>query len=144
MMNGNKYNNNANKQGMQGKNKGKKQYYPNQSGGRGAMPSMNMGGQPQQQKRGYYRPRNMNKGQYGGQQPQPQQQQRRQQYYPQPSPMGYGDAPYGMPTYGQPHAAAAYAHPQQPMAAPNVMSANPPPNVSNQGPKRNQPSGNWE
>jgi len=154
----NKYNN-ANKQGMGGqknmgrnKNNGKnspnRKYYPNQNRSQNSMPSSmnNMGG-PQNAKRGYYRPRNQgykqgqnaNKGQYG------QQQQRRgggPPYFPQ-APM-YGDAPYGMPSYGQapqgPY--AANLHPQ--MTASNVMANNAPPNVSNQGPKRNKSLGDWQ
>ena len=104
------------------------------------MQSMNNMGGPQQQRKGYYRPRNnqgykgqqnINKGQYGQQQQQQQQQRRGgATYFPQ-APM-YGDAPYGMPAYGQPpHGGYAPVNIHQPMQ--NNPNPNPPPNVSAQG-----------
>jgi len=140
MMNGNKPQN-------VGRSNKQKRYYPNQQ--QRSMPAMNQmsGGGVQPQKRGYYRPRNMNKGGYPSQQPQaqpqqPQQQQPRRQYYAQQQPM-YADAgPYGMPAYGQ-HAAAYGAPPpqvHQPMAPSNVLPSNPP----MQGSKRNQSFGTYE
>jgi len=128
-----------------GRSNKQKRYYPNQQ--QRSMPAMNQmsGGGVQPQKRGYYRPRNMNKGGYPSQQPQAQaqqQQQPRRQYYAQQQPM-YADAgPYGMPAYGQ-HAAAYGAPPpqvHQPMAPSNVLPSNPP----MQGSKRNQSFGTYE